>query len=223
MDKFYLLFRRFTNAAFRLLDRQKWEEQSLSDLVACLTKQGGVLCPNDVKVPDGITYHLADVFLEELDRALVTRAETGNDTGLGPVPVLRLLQPFIGTMATCHSPLVYDRISHGVLDPFLQDCLTLQEEEQKKKRKTKSTGTGSSKRRKRETVESVREASSDEDDEESGCQFPALMQQAGKTGSTLRSESFQAIFQAASRSDSIEARRRRLYRLCKEEQDRLEE
>jgi hypothetical protein len=39
----------------------------------------------------------------------------------------------------------------------------------------------------------------------------------------LRRKIYEAIFQTASRSDSLDARRRRLYKMCKDEEDRLED
>lgn len=228
VDKFYLLFRRFTNAAFRLLARHGWEGEGLLAFTTCLTKQGGPLCPNDIKVPDGITYHLADIYLEEMDRAIGASAQSG-DARMEKAPVLDLLQPFINVMATCHSPLVFDRIAKAVIEPFLEDCLTWQEEQDRRrtggKRKAK-TGTAGIKRRKGEALTTAADASSGEDedeDEESTCEYPVLLQQAGETGKELRRKTFEEIFQAASRSDSVDARRRRLYKMCKEEQDRLED
>jgi ribosomal RNA-processing protein 1 len=226
VDKFYLLFRRFTNAAFRLLARQGWEQEGVSQFVALLVKEGGPLCSNDVKVPDGITYHLADVYVEELDRALETAIGEENRT-TEPVPALALLQPFISTMATCHSQLVFDRISKAVILPFLEDCLTLQEAQQKekesKKRKAESQK-GTKKRRKGEEAEAEENKSDAEDGQDTdGCEYAFLMDQMMIPGKEIRKETFDAIFQAASAKDSIEARRRRLYKLCKEEEERLEE
>lgn len=217
------MFRRFVNAAFRLLARHGWEEKGLLQFTEMLTKQGGPLCPNDIKVPDGITYHLADVYVEELNKAASASNETDEVNYLDDIPLLKLLQPFISTMATCHSSLVYDRISNEVIKPVVEDCLAMQVEEQiKNERKRKATSSkGQAKRRKGDVVASDQE--SEEEEEESSCQFAALLQQMGRTGEEMRRAIFEAIFQAASQSDSIDARRRRLYKLCKEEEERLEE
>ena len=224
VDKFYLLFRRFVNAAFRLLARQGWEEGGLSQFTESLTKQGGPLCPNDVKVPDGITYHLADIYLEELERATSTIDGEEDGTPAKDVPLLALLQPFISTMATCHSGLVYDRIANEVMDPLLKDSLALQGSERTKKRKAISQK-ASSKRKKADKV--VSEEESSDEDEESSCQFSHLLRHTGiagaGAGAELRRKIYEAIFQTASRSDSLDARRRRLYKMCKDEEDRLED
>lgn len=220
VDKFYLLFRRFVNAAFRLLARQGWEEQGLSQFTESLTKQGGPLCPNDVKVPHGITYHLADIYLEELEKAAGTIDEVEDGTRPSVVPLLALLQPFITSMATCHSSLVYDRIANEVVDPLLKDCLALEESERTKKRKTTSQK-ANSKRRKVDVMEV--EVESSDGAEENPCQYAYVLRQTGLAGADLRRLIFEAIFQTASRNNSLDARRRRMYKMCKDEEDRLED
>lgn len=43
IDKYYMLIRRFVNASFRLLIRDKWEPSSCQRLNAILTQRGGPL------------------------------------------------------------------------------------------------------------------------------------------------------------------------------------
>jgi ribosomal RNA-processing protein 1 len=224
IDKFYLLFRRFVNAAFKLLARQGWEEEDVSQFTESLTKQGGPLCPNDVKVPDGITYHLADVYLEELERAATNTVNQDNASELSKeIPLLVLVQPFVTTMATCHSPLVYDRIANEVVNPLLKDCLALQEKEKSQSgRKRKATSQKKSRKRGKGDLTISEDEDSDED-EVSICQFANMLEQTRMSGADLRKSIFENIFQTASRSDSIDARRRRLYKMCKDEEDRLED
>ncbi len=64
--------------------------------------QSGVLLPNDVKVAQGVAYHLADVLLTEL--AGVCENATPSP---GPA-VAALLEPFVQALATTHDkPLVH--------------------------------------------------------------------------------------------------------------------
>lgn len=79
IDKFYLLLRRFVNAAFRLLARDSWDEGSIVHFSRLMVKEGGPLCANDVRVPDGLTYHLTDVYLGELEKALAWAEEATED------------------------------------------------------------------------------------------------------------------------------------------------
>lgn len=43
MDKFYMLVRRFINAAFQLLLQLDWEEQAVEDVNAIVSDEGGPL------------------------------------------------------------------------------------------------------------------------------------------------------------------------------------
>lgn len=91
-----------------------------------LTRTGGPLCANDAKVPDGLTYHIADIFLDEWERAVT--GDTDKESKKVPIPVQQLVQPFVDTVATCRSSIVYDRIMHAVFEPLLEACLVVQRE-----------------------------------------------------------------------------------------------
>lgn len=43
MDKYYLLMRRYVNATFRLLAREKWEKEAIAAVNRILMKEGGVM------------------------------------------------------------------------------------------------------------------------------------------------------------------------------------
>lgn len=214
MDKFYLLIRRFTNAALRLLARENWDRDATARFCGLLFKEGGPLCANDVKVPDGITYHMCDIYLDELNKAA---AQSQGDDGAEsrgatsqPLPILQLLQPFVDLAATCVSSLVYDRIVGSVLQPYLDDLLTTQ------------------------IVEGALAEMSHEKAEKIGIDYLAVTQGAAKCSGgrspmadqfsdELRRTIFAALFSAASASTSFEPRRRKLYRMCKDEEERREE
>lgn len=216
--------------------RQGWEEEGLTHFTASLTKTGGPLCANDIKVPDGITYHLADIYIDELEKAVQTTQDGEEEDQAESVPALRLLQPFIDTMSTCHSSLVYDRIYDAVLRPFLEDCLlkTIEAgsdaEDVGQKRKTTTAEIASKRQRREEDLDGVSANEEEEEEEgeeegeiESACQYPGIISHLESSARTIRKEIFGAMFLSASRADSLEARRRRMYRLCRDEEERLEE
>ena len=43
LDKYYMLIRKFTNAAFRLLSRADWQESACTEYNAILSTHGGPL------------------------------------------------------------------------------------------------------------------------------------------------------------------------------------
>ncbi|KAH9947101.1 Nop52-domain-containing protein [Amylocystis lapponica] len=90
IDKYYMLVRRFVNASFRLLIREEWDSTTTAEYNTILTARGGPLCPEDIRVPASLSYHLADIYLEELDKAL------GNTpTRSLPAPLSTILTPFL--------------------------------------------------------------------------------------------------------------------------------
>ncbi|KAI9570285.1 Nop52-domain-containing protein [Boletus coccyginus] len=100
MDKYYMLVRRFLNASFRLLIRAKWDPSTLQD-------------PTDARVPAGLTFHLAEIYLEELERA-VSVSEPPI-----PVPILALLSPFITLAAHTPTNTTYKHLEESLFRPLL--------------------------------------------------------------------------------------------------------
>ena len=66
MEKFLLLTRRYLAATFEVLKRGKWEEGLLDEHVGLLRE---VPCNvEEVKVPNGMRYHVIDIYVDELER-----------------------------------------------------------------------------------------------------------------------------------------------------------
>ncbi|KAJ8102859.1 hypothetical protein POJ06DRAFT_299157 [Lipomyces tetrasporus] len=68
VDKFYLLIRRFVHMMFRRLSQSKWERSMVekwSDILIAYP-----LNPTNSSIPDGIRYHMIDIYVDELERAV---------------------------------------------------------------------------------------------------------------------------------------------------------
>lgn len=204
VDKFMMLVRRFINAGFRLLDLQGYEKESVERFAAMLIKPGGILQANDVKTPNGLMYHVCDIYLEELDKALSIESE--EEESAESVPVTSLLKPFIDMAASCHSSQHFDRMLKAVIVPYLDDCLVSEAEQG-----AKINNDRANKRQKRSTGD------------DSQCDYPNIFKRADKSATELRSQTFSELFDVASRAESVEARRRRIYKMCREEEERLED
>lgn len=188
----------------------------LAQFSRLLVKPAGPLCANDVKVPDSLTYHLTDVYLTELEKALgseeaATTAST--DPSMSRGALLALLKPFVDTAATCHSSTVYDKILSNVIEPLLTDCLAAAQEAEEKSKPNK---------RRKLAGKSQADASDDEDAAESAVEYPRILASTKLSPLTLRSRIFAAMFAAASREDAVASRRRKLYTLYQEEKQRRE-
>lgn len=68
LDKFYLLLRRYHAASLRRLLQEDWDEDWVSDYVQIM--QHIPLNLENIKVPNGIRFHMFDIYLDELERVL---------------------------------------------------------------------------------------------------------------------------------------------------------
>ncbi|EIM92188.1 ribosomal RNA processing protein [Stereum hirsutum FP-91666 SS1] len=134
IDKYYMLIRRFVNASFRLLMRDGWSSASCQEYNDILTCTGGPLCPNDSRVPASLSYHISDIYLEELDKVLAPlprskptnsssdeeEAEGEPNSDLLPVPLATLFSPLFTLAARTISNHTYQRIQSSVFDPLFK-------------------------------------------------------------------------------------------------------
>ncbi|GJE87686.1 Nop52 domain-containing protein [Phanerochaete sordida] len=113
LDKYYMLVRRFVNASFRLLIRDEWDASVCTEYNTILSDKGGPLCPEDPRVPVGLAYHLADIYIEELDKALAAAEDPL------PAPLGTLVAPFLALAARTPTKAAYDRLQSALLEPLL--------------------------------------------------------------------------------------------------------
>ncbi|GAB1526030.1 hypothetical protein RhiTH_009196 [Rhizoctonia solani] len=166
---------------------------------------GGPLCPDDKKVPASLSYHLADIYLEELDKALDTNDDDHK------LPLITLLRPFINLSACTPNKITYSRMQTALFTPLL-DALVFRAtpldsdniDSQQRKRKRSS-----------ETYPNILE---------SICKCTS---QAGATPSTGNSQDtakdiLNAIFEAAGHIDTKDANRKKMYALWKQRMEEIE-
>lgn len=108
-----LLQRRFVNAGLRLLQAHNWKKVVVSE-VARIYREGP-FHPTSTKVSNAIRYHVLDVFLTELKKALPFD---------GPVYQLHMaLCPIIEAFSTSSDKVVRKRAQLKVLDALLAEML----------------------------------------------------------------------------------------------------
>jgi ribosomal RNA-processing protein 1 len=212
IDKYYMLVRRFVNASFRMLMRAKWKQEYCEEYNRILTHSGGPLwlalfsyhffsasayersSPNDTRVPVSLGYHLADIYIEELDKMLKPRVEEEEQGSVAPAPLMMLLSPFLGLAACTTSKHTYDRIVSAVLDPLLEAFSTRSDEPPSQKRRRLS-----------------------------GNNYHALVQFSCLTNAegildkeALRKALLRSVFDVASEQETRDSNRRRLYAFWRE-------
>lgn len=71
MDKFLFMVRCFLARLFEICVLQSWKGEVVEGLIEGL--ESCPLSPRDGKVPDGLRYHVIDIYVDELDKADVKR------------------------------------------------------------------------------------------------------------------------------------------------------
>lgn len=199
IDKYYMLMRRFVHAGFQLLLVHQWDDILVRRFVAIMRGTGGPLSSNNVRVPDSITYHVCDIYLNELEKAVSLDGETR-------IPILALLMPFMELAATSHSKQMYNRVMESVLTPFLTLCeQRMQPQDERRKRRKVDED-------EEETYTHIfarMRDDEDEDDEDEDDEGVAR----------IRRHALRRIFAAASGSDTYAPSRRKLYELWQAAQE----
>jgi len=69
--------------------------------------------PSDPRVPPGLSYHLSEVWLAELDKASAAA------TAQNPVPLKLVLAPFLTLAAKTPNKVTYQQVRANLIDPLL--------------------------------------------------------------------------------------------------------
>ncbi len=67
--------------------------------------------PNNIRVPASLSYHIADIYVEELDKALASKPSPS------PAPLSLLLEPFFILASRTPTSTTYKRIQSSLFDP----------------------------------------------------------------------------------------------------------
>lgn len=96
MEKFLLLCRRYVAANFEGLKKGKWKEEDVLELLQVYEEVP--LNVEDHRLPNGLRYHIIDVWVDEIERAGVLGMEEDERDGvlellLRPLETLRKKSP----------------------------------------------------------------------------------------------------------------------------------
>ncbi|KAF8417460.1 hypothetical protein EV426DRAFT_623151 [Tirmania nivea] len=86
MDKFLMLVRQYLASSFRYLKAREWEDGKVGRYMDVL--KGGPLHPRNIKVPNGLRYHLIDIYLDEFEKLEPVNSESAG------IPIGLLIQPY---------------------------------------------------------------------------------------------------------------------------------
>lgn len=108
LDKFYLLIRKFMHNFFQLMKKNSWDLELSRRLMGVLEER--TFFADDELQGNGVNYHIASVFLEELKPFLPLRSETLDI----------LLKPFFSVMLKSHDKVCLGKIKSNILDVLLK-------------------------------------------------------------------------------------------------------
>ncbi|TKA51715.1 hypothetical protein B0A49_13477 [Cryomyces minteri] len=112
MDKFLFLTRQYLAASFRYLARKRWEDTELVDQYMDILAETP-LNPPDAKVPNGLRFHVLDIYVDELDKIDADRE--------GDPPLKTLLWPLQRLEENSPVKLVRTRTTEALNDERLKD------------------------------------------------------------------------------------------------------
>ncbi|KAG0004646.1 hypothetical protein BGZ80_009072 [Entomortierella chlamydospora] len=111
LDKFYFLLRRFLSYSFRMLKENEWELETIEEFSNVMIN--GPLNATSTKVPDGIRFHLIEIYLEELEK-IVDVAHSGE------VPTAHILQPMFHILGHTINGKVFKMVAEEVFESILK-------------------------------------------------------------------------------------------------------
>ncbi|KAJ9112664.1 hypothetical protein QFC22_006166 [Naganishia vaughanmartiniae] len=163
IDKYYMLLRRWINASFRLLARSSWNPLIVQRYLTILVDPStGPLTYENPRTPVSLAWHLADIWVDELNKVL-------GDEEIPPAPVPTLLEPFTQLLTRTNNAQTPTRLLPAIYEPILCAALPLSDPSVARERsvKRRKTSTGSSSREeKRAAVAHILTRSTVGDDEE---------------------------------------------------------
>jgi ribosomal RNA-processing protein 1 len=162
-------------------------------LSPCLTPTSS---PDDNRVPLSLKYHLADIYLEELNKVLAWDSEAGDECP-PPAPLDTLIAPFLTLLARTPTNHAYDRVMSAILEPLIQSLTPPGSEEPPSKKRRRLLG---------DEISFVAENS-------------CMSNSPTSDRPSLHQALLKQVFSVASEQDTRDSNRRRLYKFWKSNLD----
>ncbi|XP_029442051.1 ribosomal RNA processing protein 1 homolog A-like [Rhinatrema bivittatum] len=219
LDKYYLLSRRMMRQTLEVLKRNAWDGSLAEEFLNLLTEE---VLHGESKAPNGIRFHLIDIYLEELARVGAEELVASQN--------LQLIEPFCKIAAETKDPFLMQAIARGIFEtivdqaPFaIEDLMNelktsrgdVEENEEKILSKKPSPRQLKAKENKGLFIEDGLEAG-EEGDEKDSCESIGPVLQFDYKAVADR------LFELASGKSTPAQNRKRLYKLVKRFQDLAE-
>ena len=130
MDKFMSMMRSMLRQSFAYLNSKKWDQELVKEFNKMMLTLP--LNINDHSIPDGISYHLADIYLEELGKF---------GDKIKAIRAVKMLQPFIKLLAIAQKKQFVAHVQKRVFDQIIEcSDVGIDPENEKELAETKAFG-----------------------------------------------------------------------------------
>lgn len=157
--------------------------------------------PSDIRVPSSLSYHLADIYNEELDRALTVQPSAPCSA-----PLASIITPFLVLAAQTPTATTHKRIQSALLDPLLSALSA----------PPPRNDQPPSKKRVRPDADAYPHITAN------AC-FEDPDGEGSMDGNVLRKKLLRKVFEVASEAETKDANRRKMYKLWKDGNDEDED
>lgn len=121
MDKFLYLVRQYLNASFSYFAKSGWKDtKRLDEYMAVLSTTP--LNPTEKRIPNGIRYHVIDIYVDELEKV---NKETEVE-----MPVETLLEPLMAVVRESPTKIVRNKVKEVLEDDRVKVWLGEEVEEE---------------------------------------------------------------------------------------------
>lgn len=119
LDKFLLLVRRVLFYQLKRLSESQWDSEMVTGFLNALKKSP---LSGDNKVPTGITYHLIDIYADEVERMMFEELEDDEEEEeekkqeiIDQTPLQELIEPFVTLSKECLLKTIREKIKDDLL------------------------------------------------------------------------------------------------------------
>lgn len=206
-----MLIRRWTSATFQLLRRHSWSAYAVGRFnEILLDPEFGPFSTGNSRIPLSLGWHLADIWMDELEKVAVASSEQEREE---VIPVVETLLPFMVGAAKSSNPLTLTRFTEAVFQPMVDACSVPENDDAERPTK-----------RRKVADEDIAESSDEEEEEEIAYSTLASTGSVGfgatkpASKESLRQELVRRLFQEASKPTEQgvrDANRRKIYAFVK--------
>ncbi|TIB81323.1 glucose-repressible alcohol dehydrogenase transcriptional effector [Wallemia mellicola] len=115
LDKYYMLIRKFLQAAIKVCVNDNFNSLDTFNSILLNPRGASPLAYEDHRVPASLTYHMSDIFTDELNKALADTDESYE------IPLAQLLKPWSQLLAHTRNNVAYKRVFEGVITKLIDE------------------------------------------------------------------------------------------------------